>query len=294
MKLLKEELQERVERNFINLINEKELINDFHYKKTINLWGQNVNKKNKSKHIAEDTHIEKVLIEYPIENNIDNYLEIGCGEGIDVNYLQNKYKIKNTYALDIGENIYELSKLHKFQGIFFCRCDCLNLPFKNNSFDFIYSYGVFHHTPNLKLSIEEAKKVLKKSGTLIFYNYIKHKNFIKRFGVFIETILLKLLQNRSYKNVKFFCYLISPIILLIFSYPAQLLKLLGSKKIYKKFPLWWGLKPNDIILDLLDRLYAPINIRLTKLEMIKLLHDINFSYVEVREVSDGLFCKVVK
>ena len=107
MKLLKEELQEKVQRNFINLINEKELINDFHYKKTINLWGQNVNKKNKSKHISEDTHIEKVLIEYPIENNIDNYLEIGCGEGIDVNYLQNNYKIKNTYVLDIGENIYD-------------------------------------------------------------------------------------------------------------------------------------------------------------------------------------------
>ena len=89
MKLLKEEFQGKVKKNFINLINEKELINDFHYEKTINLWGKNNHKKNKIKHIAEDTHIEKVLIEYPIEDSIDNYLEIGCGEGIDVNYLQN-------------------------------------------------------------------------------------------------------------------------------------------------------------------------------------------------------------
>ena len=294
MKLLKEEFQGKVKQNFINLINEKELINDLHYEKTINLWGKNNHKKNKTKHIAEDTHIEKVLIEYPIEDSIDNYLEIGCGEGIDVNYLQNNYKIKNTYVLDIGENIFQLSKLDKFQGVNFCRCDCLSLPFNKSSFDVIYSYGVFHHTPSLKLSIEEAKKVLKNDGVLIFYNYIKHKNLFKRFGIFIETILLTLFQKKSYANIKFFCYLMTPFILLFFSYPAQFLKLLGSKKMYKKFPLWWGLKPNDIILDLLDRLYAPINVRLTKHEMIKLLQDINFSHIEVREVPDGLFCKVVK
>ena len=294
MKLLKEEFQGKVKKNFINLINEKQLINDFHYEKTINLWGKNNHKKNKTKHIAEDTHIEKVLIEYPLEDSIDNYLEIGCGEGIDVNYLQNNYKIKNTYVVDIGENIFQLSKLDKFQGVNFCRCDCLSLPFNKSSFDVIYSYGVFHHTPNLKLSIEEAKKALKKDGVLIFYNYIKHKNLFKRFGIFIETILLKLFQKKSYGHIKFLCYLMTPFILLFFSYPAQFLKLLGSKQMYKKFPLWWGLKPNDIILDLLDRLYAPINLRLTKSEMIKLLQDINFSYIEVREVPDGLFCKAVK
>jgi ubiquinone/menaquinone biosynthesis C-methylase UbiE len=294
MKLLKEEFQGKVKKNFINLINEKQLINDFHYEKTINLWGKNNHKKNKTKHIAEDTHIEKVLIEYPLEDSIDNYLEIGCGEGIDVNYLQNNYKIKNTYVVDIGENIFQLSKLDKFQGVNFCRCDCLSLPFNKSSFDVIYSYGVFHHTPSLKLSIEEAKKVLKKDGVLIFYNYIKHKNLFKRCGIYIETILLKLFQNKSYSNTKFFCYLMTPFILLFFSYPAQFLKLLGSKKMYKKFPLWWGLKPNDIILDLLDRLYAPINVRLTKYEMVKLLNDISFSHIEVREVPDGLFCKAVK
>jgi len=294
MKLFNEEIQKKIRGNYINLINEKELIKNFHYKKTINLWGKNLHKENKISHIRGITHIEKLLTEFPIENNIESFLEIGCGEGIDLYYLKNNYKIKNNYVLDIGENIYELSKLDKFKEIFFCRCDCLNLPLKINSFDVIYSYGVFHHTINIKLAIEEAKKVLKKNGTLIFYNYIKHKNIFKKLGVLTETILIKLLKKRKYNNVKILCYFFSPILLLLFSYPAQLLKLLGSKKIYKKFPLWWGLIPQDIILDLIDRLYAPINIRLSKIEMINLLNDINFSYVEVREVRDGLFCKVIK
>ena len=168
------------------------------------------------------------------------------------------------------------------------------MPFEDGKFDIVYSYGVFHHTKNFETAILEAKRVLTKGGVLIFYNYKKHTNYFKSFGVGIETMLLKLFSKFSYNIVKLLCWFISPFILIFFSYPAQILKFFGSKQKYKYFPLWWGRKPSDIIHDLTDRLYAPINIRLTKLEMIKLLHDINFSYVEVREVSDGLFCKVVK
>ena len=45
MKLLKEEFQGKVKKNFINLINEKQLINDFNYEKTINLWVKIIIKK---------------------------------------------------------------------------------------------------------------------------------------------------------------------------------------------------------------------------------------------------------
>ena len=82
--------------------------------------------------------------------------------------------------------------------------------------------------------------------------------------------------------------------MLIFSYPSKLLKFLGNKSLYKKFPLWWGLVPNDIILDLTDRIYAPINIRMTKNQITKVLSNIGFTKIEVKEVRDGLFVKVIK
>ena len=136
--------------------------------------------------------------------------------------------------------------------------------------------------------------MLKKNGILIFYNYKKHTNIIKKIGVYIENILLNFFKNFKYDQVKIFCYIISPLILLIFSYPSKLLKFLGNKSLYKKFPLWWGLVPNDIILDLTDRIYAPINIRMTKNQITKVLSNIGFTKIEVKEVRDGLFVKVIK
>ena len=106
MKLFKDEIKNFYNGNYIDLINEKELIRNFHYKKTIDLCGKNNHKNNKLKHLAEDSHIKKMLIEFPIDRSIENYLEIGCGEGIDVNYINNNYKIHNFYAVDIGENIF--------------------------------------------------------------------------------------------------------------------------------------------------------------------------------------------
>lgn len=304
MNIIKSHYINKINNNFLNLIDEKLLNNDSDLKKALSLWGENLHKRDEIKldsfkkgfeyEDKIDTHIEKVLKEFNLEINFQNYLEIGCGAGSDLRYIIKNFNFNNFYAVDLGKNIYELSLIKNFKNIFFCRCDCKNLPFENNSFDFIYSYGVFHHTKNYNQSIIEAKRVLKPNGILIFYNYKKHRNYFKRFGTWIERILLNMFKNLSFNQTKFICYLISPIILLIFSYPALILKLMGAKSIYKSFPLWWGRTPSNIIGDLTDRLYAPINRRFTKKEMFMFLKKNNFKKIEIKDVRDGLFCKVTK
>ena len=71
---------------------------------------------------------------------------------------------------------------------------------------------------------------------------------------------MKVLKNFNLQISRFLCYLISILVLFLFSYPAQILKKLNISS-YKKIPYHWGTVPSDIYLSVVDRLLAPINIR---------------------------------
>ena len=51
-------------------------------------------------------------------------------------------------------------------------CDAEHLPFQENEFDYVYSWGVLHHTPGTKKAISEILRVLKPGGRVgvMLYN----------------------------------------------------------------------------------------------------------------------------
>jgi SAM-dependent methyltransferase len=46
------------------------------------------------------------------------------------------------------------------------QADAEHLPFADNTFDLVYSYGVMHHSPDPAQCVREARRVLKPGGTL--------------------------------------------------------------------------------------------------------------------------------
>ncbi len=92
-------------------------------------------------------------------------LEIGVGMGAD--YLEWLKAGANATGVDLSPGSLEKARL---------RCelagyktdlqvaDAENLPFPDNSFDVVYSYGVLHHSPDTPRCIREAWRVLKPGG----------------------------------------------------------------------------------------------------------------------------------
>ena len=120
---LKKEFQKNTDSNYLDLIESNEFIfKDSHYKKTLELWGKGNHANNKLKHDGNDTHIEKLIETFGKEDfNKNSYLEIGCGEGIDLKYVIKNFEINNLFATDIGENIEKIffgfkRRINKIKG----------------------------------------------------------------------------------------------------------------------------------------------------------------------------------
>jgi ubiquinone/menaquinone biosynthesis C-methylase UbiE len=94
-------------------------------------------------------------------------LEVGAGMGAD--YLEWLKAGARATAVDLSSASLEQARR---------RCemagyapdlqisDAEHLPFPDNTFDIVYSYGVLHHSPDTPQCIREAGRVLKPSGVL--------------------------------------------------------------------------------------------------------------------------------
>jgi SAM-dependent methyltransferase len=92
-------------------------------------------------------------------------LEVGCGLGtMAMNWAQHNARIT---AVDLNpvsvEQTTQRLKLYDLPGAVM-QMDANKLSFENATFDYAYSWGVLHHSPDLDRSISELLRVVKKGG----------------------------------------------------------------------------------------------------------------------------------
>lgn len=101
-----------------------------------------------------------------IPNSEQFILDVGCGGGWAANYYQDKNN--RLVSMDIAKkNVINAYKNYSFENHAAVCADVLNLPFKENSFDYIFSSEVIEHVPDPTLFIKNLLRVLKPGGKLI-------------------------------------------------------------------------------------------------------------------------------
>jgi len=104
-------------------------------------------------------------------------LEIGVGMGAD--YLEWLKAGALAAGLDLSQASIERAQRRADLAGFrpdLRVSDAEHLPYPDNSFDIVYSYGVLHHSPDTRQCIREARRVLKVGGSLRIMVY-HHPSF---------------------------------------------------------------------------------------------------------------------
>ncbi len=118
-----------------------------------------------------------------------------------MNWAQNN---ANFYAIDLSPtSIAQTKKRFSFYQLKgdIEQADSRALPFEDNYFDYVYSWGVLHHSPNIITSLKEIYRVLKPGGktgimlysrqSIYYYYLIKYlEGFLHAENLFISPVEL--------------------------------------------------------------------------------------------------------
>lgn len=100
------------------------------------------------------------------KSNINNILDIGCGGGAVTKTIGKYFEAKEIYGIEINKDLIKKAKEKniKVQNI---NVEKQLLPYKDNSFDLITSFGLLEHLKYYDNLLQEIYRVLKKGGYLI-------------------------------------------------------------------------------------------------------------------------------
>lgn len=127
-------------------------------------------------------------------------LEIGVGAGTD--HLQWARAGADCYGVDLTDAAIATTRKHLAQYGFTSvlqRVDAETLPFEDEFFDVVYSWGVIHHSAHPERIVAEIQRVLKPGGLFLGMMYGRHSLLVYKFWV--KYALLKGKPWRSLEDV---------------------------------------------------------------------------------------------
>lgn len=110
-------------------------------------------------------------------------LDAGCGGGRFVSYVSQSIDSK-IIAFDLGQGLLLAKEKNKnANNIAYVQGNLLNPPFRKDVFDFVYSFGVLHHTPDPENAFNKISGLVKTGGHFAIYLYYRPHLTFKNWGI---------------------------------------------------------------------------------------------------------------
>jgi SAM-dependent methyltransferase len=134
-------------------------------------------------------------IDFPIDE-LDGklVLDAGCGLGrfseVVLNHRGRVVAVDLSRAIDAA-----FANLNERGDIYFLQADIFNLPFRPGTFDFVYSWGVLHHTPDPPRAFRSLVPLVKPGGKLMTFVYARYNKAYRSVTEFYRRFTKRLPQR---------------------------------------------------------------------------------------------------
>jgi SAM-dependent methyltransferase len=225
-------------------------------------------------HGFEEAEIQKLGDEYfdiitpQMLNGSTSVLEVGCGSGRFLKYLSDKAGF--IVGVDPSHAVFAADKLlGPKENVVLVKASANDLPFSNETFNFVYSIGVLHHIPDTLKAMQACVDKVKKGGYFFTYLYydLDNRGFLFRSLFNMSTVLRRGVSKLPGKPKRFVCDILAVGLYMPFVGFSRFLKMVGVKeKIRRKIPLYGYENKSFYIIrnDSLDRFGTPLEQRFTK------------------------------
>lgn len=211
-------------------------------------------------------------------------IDVGSGCGYDTYIMARNNPSVRIISMDISDGVYKTKNyVSKLSNVYVVKGSALNIPIKDNTCDFAYSFGVLHHTCDPERGLKEIKRVIKNKSTAYLYLYEDQSEHpVKYFALRVVNLLRRMTVKTPQKILYAICFLFSPLVVISFSWPARILRRFKKTiRLSEKIPFNFGTHFFSLSADLYDRFGAPVEYRFSRKQVQDLLSKNGFLNIRI-------------
>ncbi len=221
-------------------------------------------------------------------------LDLGCGSGRWSAYLSGK--VGQVEAIDPSESVHSAAQFLKpCKNIRVTQASVDNIPFANNTFDFLLCLGVLHHIPDTQQALNKAVEKLKPGGwTLLYFYYnLENRGVLFKFIFKLSDVMRKLISAFPIVLKKIACDMIAILIYMPMIFAARIARWSSpTSSFWKKIPLAYYTNKSFTVIrnDALDRFGTPLEQRFSQNEIRQMLEKSGLTEVKFSDQTPYWHC----
>ena len=160
-----------------------------------------------------------------------------------------------------------------------------NIPFPDETFDFVMSVGVLHHIPDTQKAMIDCVQKVKKGGFFYVYLYyaLDNKGWLFKTIFKLSDGIRKVVSRLPVGIKKYVCDILAFTIYVPLVFTGRFLKLIGLKKWASKLPLSDYQDKSLFVMrnDALDKFGTSLEQRFTKAQITQMMQNAGLINIQI-------------